>query len=78
MRLFIGVELSDAVKAALAREVGELSACGVDARWTKERNFHVTMQFLGEVDPGWREEIARSLAEVAALRGPFTMTVVVR
>ena len=52
MRLFIGVELDDRVKAAAAsigeslqRELGPR----LDARWVPPANLHITLWFLGEV-----------------------------
>lgn len=71
MRLFIGVELDDRVKAAAAaigeglrREIGHR----VDARWVPAGNLHITLWFLGELDE------SRAESTIAALNRPFDQT----
>jgi 2'-5' RNA ligase len=55
MRLFIGIELDDAVRAAAARAAEDLrqhlarSVPDVHARWVAAENLHVTVWFIGEV-----------------------------
>jgi 2'-5' RNA ligase len=56
MRLFVGVELDDAVRAACAdaaaRLRGRLTELGaeVTARWIDPENLHITVWFIGEVN----------------------------
>ena len=71
MRLFVGIELEDAVTAAAA-DLGQalkarLSAVspGFSARWVPAANLHITLWFIGEV----AEPRALELAE--RLRAPF-------
>jgi 2'-5' RNA ligase len=52
LRLFVGVELDEAVRdaaaaisASLRRDLGQ----GVEARWVPAANLHITLWFLGEV-----------------------------
>jgi RNA 2',3'-cyclic 3'-phosphodiesterase len=55
MRLFVGVELDDALRAACAAAARQLQQrlrrAGVDlaARWVPEDNLHITLWFLGTV-----------------------------
>ena len=55
VRLFIGVELDDAVRAAAATAALELKtrldtcAPGFTARWIDRANLHITLWFIGEV-----------------------------
>ena len=58
MRLFLGIELEDAVTAAAAEAARALktrlstAAPEFDARWVPRPNLHVTLWFLGELaDP---------------------------
>ena len=55
-RLFVAVEVPDEVKDQLHTLCTGLR----DARWTRDRQFHVTLRFLGEVEP----PKARALEEV--------------
>jgi RNA 2',3'-cyclic 3'-phosphodiesterase len=71
MRLFIGVELDNAVRAAAATAALELKArldtCepGFAARWIDRANLHITLWFIGEVADERVVEISD------ALRRPF-------
>ena len=71
MRLFIGIELDDAVTAAAADAALELRSTlsplspGFSARWIDRANLHITLWFIGEVV----EERAAAIAE--ALRLPL-------
>lgn len=47
MRLFIGIPLSDAVRAELSAVVAELRRGAGDLRWTAAESWHITLQFLG-------------------------------
>jgi 2'-5' RNA ligase len=71
VRLFIGIELDDAVIAAAADAALELNSRlstlspGFSARWIDRANLHITIWFIGEVV----EERAAAIGE--ALRSPF-------
>ena len=55
MRLFVGVELDDAVRAAAGAAAEKLRSAfkrrriNLDARWSPPENLHVTIWFVGEV-----------------------------
>ncbi len=67
MRLFVGVELDDRVRAAAAdlaerlRRRLQRSRIRVNARWIAPENLHVTLWFIGEVNDERGAEIARAL-----------------
>lgn len=64
MRLFIGVELSDDVKARAAAIADALHAqlgARVHARWIPVENLHITLWFIGEVDDEHGEAITNAL-----------------
>lgn len=69
LRLFVGIELPDALKQQLARVREEYPA----ARWHEPEQLHLTLNFIGSVD----EECAQRM--VAALDGvggsPFPLAV---
>jgi RNA 2',3'-cyclic 3'-phosphodiesterase len=69
MRLFVAIELSDGVRAALAREQGRLRALcsrNRDVRWTAPESLHLTLKFLGETPV---ERVPAVIAALEALRG---------
>ncbi len=70
MRLFIGVELDDAVRdsaAAIANSLRRHLGHRVDARWVPASNLHITLWFIGNVTDDRADEILR------ALHRPFTI-----
>jgi RNA 2',3'-cyclic 3'-phosphodiesterase len=72
-RLFVAVELPDDVRAAITRAV---DAIGVDPglRWTPPDQLHVTLLFLGAVEPELVPTIGGRLAEIAAVGAPFRLS----
>jgi 2'-5' RNA ligase len=61
-RLFVGIELSDDVKAALLR----LESGIPGARWQTAEQLHLTVRFIGDVDGAVAEDIASALAMIDA------------
>lgn len=69
MRIFIGIELDDAVRAsaaAIAASLRERLGARLDARWIPADNLHITLWFVGEVAEDRAEEILRAVGQ------PFT------
>jgi 2'-5' RNA ligase len=73
LRLFIAVELPQEVAAALRRLQGELQNEGVDARWVRPENIHLTLKFLGDAAPERVPAIAAALQAEAARHSAFTL-----
>ncbi|WGF89135.1 RNA 2',3'-cyclic phosphodiesterase [Marinivivus vitaminiproducens] len=67
MRLFVALDLPEPIQAELDRL--ETPMAGV--RWLEDDQRHVTLRFIGEVDPGRLGDIADRLAEAAG--EPFQM-----
>jgi RNA 2',3'-cyclic 3'-phosphodiesterase len=73
MRVFVAVEIDEAVRKIAARVSAGLAAAGLhdkDRRsiaWVSPQNLHVTLQFLGEVD----STSARALTD--RLSSPFAL-----
>lgn len=78
MRLFLAVDIDEAVRrvvrqtqqAIMARH-GLVASGGL--RWVAPANLHVTLRFLGEVDPVVAAEVVRACAEPLTL-APFSIT----
>jgi 2'-5' RNA ligase len=66
MRLFVGVDLPGEVKDALSAVVERLRPEAPAAKWVPRDNLHLTMSFLGEVDPSRVPGILEALADAAA------------
>ena len=69
MRLFIGVELDEKVKArsaAIGAELRERLGRRLTARWIAPENLHITLWFIGEI-----RDDDRAAAILAAIDAPF-------
>lgn len=66
MRLFAGIELDDTARAACGAVIAELARSGFAAKFEGLDKLHVTLAFLGNVDPGHLAEILRVMDEAAA------------
>ena len=61
MRLFVAIDLPDAICERLQALCGGLRG----ARWSEANQMHVTLRFIGDVDPQAFNDIADSLADVS-------------
>lgn len=71
MRLFIALEIPQAVRENLADLLDKLRAADAPssknkARWVRAENLHVTLKFIGNVDAGRLDAIRAELAEVGS------------
>jgi 2'-5' RNA ligase len=72
LRLFVAVELPTSVRRALGELVRDLARCGADVKWVEEENFHITLKFLGEVDPARLPEVQAALVRATRGAKPFS------
>ncbi len=66
MRLFIAVDIDDAIRERIARFVEGVQGFAPDARWVKPESMHITLKFIGERPGPAVEEIRLALNEVSA------------
>ncbi len=67
MRLFVAADLDDASREACAGVAGSLRERGWPGRWVAPENYHLTVAFLGSVDPARLPEVLEAV-RVAAPR----------
>lgn len=68
MRLFLAVPLPDAVRDELGRRAAGLRPVLPPASWPRPESIHLTLAFLGEVEPGRLDALTRSLGAVRFAR----------
>lgn len=71
MRLFIAADPTQDVKAQVAAAAKSLLASGADIRPVSEKNVHITLKFLGEVDQETLPSISEHISSVAGHYQPF-------
>ena len=71
MRLFVGITPPAEALAHAAGAVGRIASTTPDMRWVPPERWHVTLAFLGEVDPDRIPSLAAHLDEVAGTHPPL-------
>lgn len=69
MRVFVGLDIPDEIRAAIARYMDGLRNFAPEVRWVKPESFHVTLKFIGEQSIEQVERIKREIAIVKS--APF-------
>ncbi len=59
-RLFTGLEIPERVAAQIAFARGGV----VGARWMEPADYHVTLRFIGDIDPRMAQDVVETLSEV--------------
>jgi RNA 2',3'-cyclic 3'-phosphodiesterase len=72
MRLFIGIMLPEEVQQQVIKIQKEISITSPGGlRWVKPEKLHITLSFLGEVDPSVVSEIIKQQDQIVSVTQPF-------
>jgi RNA 2',3'-cyclic 3'-phosphodiesterase len=74
-RTFIAIDPGKAIRDRLVSLQEKLTATDVKVKWVEHGNLHLTLLFLGEVDQRDLTDVCRVVAEAAATRTAFPMTI---
>jgi RNA 2',3'-cyclic 3'-phosphodiesterase len=66
VRVFVALDIPDAVREAIAAFVARVRPACLGARWVRVAGAHVTLKFIGEVAPEKIASIRSALSAVAA------------
>jgi 2'-5' RNA ligase len=72
VRLFAGIELPADVRTAIEVTMAPLRTTIPGFRWVPAENLHLTLVFLGWVDPGEIQPIRSALEDATTSAAPFT------
>src|SRR3954467_352765 len=72
-RLFVAVDLGEAVRRALDQLQRELKPLARDARWAAPENAHLTLAFLGSMEEALVPQLSGALGAVAAEAAPLQL-----
>lgn len=64
MRLFLALDIDDAIRERITRFVEGVRNFALDARWVKPESLHITLKFIGEQADTALDGIKRAMAEV--------------
>ena len=73
MRVFIAVMLPDAVRHALEPQIEQLRSLAPDISWEVPERWHITLSFLGNVEPSVLRDLEPRLERAASRTDPFTL-----
>lgn len=73
MRTFIAVPFSAEARALLGELQTELRSFGADVRWTAVSSIHLTLKFLGEIEPAVLPGLVARLRAATAAEPTFTL-----
>jgi RNA 2',3'-cyclic 3'-phosphodiesterase len=73
-RAFVAIELPEKIKRDIRKLQHAFASHGLDIRWVKPANMHLTVKFLGDVDPSDIESVGRVLSDTAANHPMFDLT----
>jgi 2'-5' RNA ligase len=71
VRAFVAVLLPADVRAALAAVAGTLPVRGAGLAWVRAENLHLTLRFLGAVEPARLPALRDAVTEAAGAAAPF-------
>jgi 2'-5' RNA ligase len=66
MRLFVALDIDDAIRARITRFLDGVRGFAPDARWARPESLHVTLKFIGERPEEDVEKIKHALQTIAA------------
>ena len=69
VRLFVAVSVPSDISGRLSAMAGGLPG----ARWTRDKNFHLTLRFIGYIDEGVADDVDGALLEIDA--PPFDVSI---
>ena len=66
MRAFIAIDLPEKIKSKIADIQRGLGRIDLSCKWVQPKNMHLTLKFLGEINPSGLEEIKDAISRCAA------------
>jgi RNA 2',3'-cyclic 3'-phosphodiesterase len=73
MRTFIAVELPDDIRERIGTYIEAIEAGISGVKWVAPENLHLTIKFLGEIEPADVERLSHCVEQVAKECRSFTM-----
>jgi 2'-5' RNA ligase len=66
MRIFVALDIDDAIRQRIQRFMEGVNGFAPDARWVRPESLHVTLKFIGEKPQDAVEKIKQALSSVRA------------
>ncbi|MGH9648848.1 MAG: RNA 2',3'-cyclic phosphodiesterase, partial [Terriglobales bacterium] len=63
MRLFVALDLDAEIRQRIARFLDGVRGLAPDVRWAQAEALHITLKFIGEMDPARLDEVHGALKQ---------------
>ena len=73
IRSFIAIDFPDEIRKALEAIQKELKQCRAGVRWVKPSSIHLTLKFLGNIQPAQVDDIGLTVAQEIRDHPPITL-----
>ena len=73
IRTFIALELPPGVISLLDKVQEDLKSMRLRAKWVRPENIHLTLKFLGNIDPGDSDKIGKAMMDAVANFGALDL-----
>jgi RNA 2',3'-cyclic 3'-phosphodiesterase len=74
IRAFIAVPLPERVRSQVKELQQDLGRRGTPLRWVSPENLHLTLKFLGDIEPAVAEQLGERLEEILHPVAPFRVS----
>jgi 2'-5' RNA ligase len=74
IRAFIALELPENIIVVIRKIQEAMKPCGFKVRWVKPENIHLTLKFLGNINPADVTQISRIICEAVNPYEPIPLT----
>jgi len=75
MRVFIAIKISDTILRGVRPILQKLRDVGAHVKWVKPENMHLTLKFLGDIDPTIVPQVADCAREAVGSVQPFEIDI---
>ncbi|RJP30505.1 MAG: RNA 2',3'-cyclic phosphodiesterase [Actinobacteria bacterium] len=72
IRLFVAADITDEIRELISDAMRGLQGEGMNARWVKPENLHLTLKFIGEYGEDGLDRLSNELRVAAERSKPFT------
>ena len=66
MRLFVGLDIPQSIRDAIAAYVDDMRRIAPDVKWVRPESYHVTLKFIGE----WKRDVREVISALEKVEGP--------
>ena len=75
VRTFIGIEIENTVISEISQELSYLKNQFPNINWIRPENIHITLKYLGNVEPNDLRKVFSEIAKIGLSEAPFSLEI---